>query len=569
MNPSLRLRLAFFTAASAPLLPLARAQTGSFPVAIEVNASDTGAAVNPVWRFFGCDEPNYATMTNGRKLIGELGELRPKEVYFRTHNLLTSGDGKPALKWGSTNAYTEDARGNPVYNWAILDGIFDTYLANGVKPYVEIGFMPEALSITPEPYQHHWAPGQPYGGIVTGWAYPPKDYAKWGELAYQWTKHCVERYGRTEVESWYWEVWNEANGSYWKGKPEDFHKLHDFAIAGVRRALPTARVGGADSAGAGGAFTKSFIEHCLHGTNYATGQVGTPLDFVSFHAKGSPRFVDGHVRMGISHQLRDFDSGFGIVASYPETKSLPIIVGESDPDGCAACTGPQLGYRNTPLYAAYTAEAVARAYELADRHGVNLTGTLTWAFEFEDHPFFAGYRVLGTNGIDLPVLNVFRLFSQLGGRRVSAHSSEARSLDEVLKNGVAESPDVSVVASREAHKLNVLVWHYHDDDIPGDSAAVSLALTGLPAGTHRLKVTHYSVDEHHSNAFTAWKDMGSPAQPTPAQYAQLEAAGKLGQVSETPKRIAVMQGKTAVNFILPRQAVALLTFEEVPADAKP
>src|SRR5204862_1257835 len=100
----------------------------SFPVTMHVDAAKTKGELKPIWRFFGADEPNYAYMNNGRKLIGELGELAPKRVYFRTHNLLTSGDGAPALKWGSTGAYSEDARGKPVYNWTILDRIFDTYL---------------------------------------------------------------------------------------------------------------------------------------------------------------------------------------------------------------------------------------------------------------------------------------------------------------------------------------------------------------------------------------------------------------------------------------------------------
>src|SRR3989475_3504356 len=181
----------------------------SFPVTIHVDAAKTKGELKPIWRFFGADEPNYAYMKNGRKLLAELGELRPKGVYFRTHNLLTSGDGTPALKWGSTGAYSEDAQGRPIYNWTILDSIFGTYLERGVRPYVQIGFMPKALSIKPEPYQHHWTPQAKYEEIFTGWAYPPKDYAKWGELVYQWAKHCVERYGRAEVEQWYWEVWNE------------------------------------------------------------------------------------------------------------------------------------------------------------------------------------------------------------------------------------------------------------------------------------------------------------------------------------------------------------------------
>jgi xylan 1,4-beta-xylosidase len=161
-------------------------------------------------------------------------------------------------------------------------------------------------------------------------------------LVYQWAKHCVERYGTAEVEQWYWEVWNEANIGYWRGTPEEFRKLHDFAIAGVRRALPTARVGGPDSAGSGGQFMRDFLEHCLRGENYATGAKGTPLDFIAFHAKGAPRFVDGHVQMGIANQLRTIDAGFQIVASYPELKGKPIVIGESDPDGCAACQGRSL-----------------------------------------------------------------------------------------------------------------------------------------------------------------------------------------------------------------------------------
>src|SRR5439155_7557151 len=143
-----------------------------------------------------------------------------------------------------------------------------------------------------------------------------------------------------------------------------------------------------------------------------TGQRGTPLDFVSFHAKGSPKFVEGHVQMGIADQLRTMNAAFQIIASYKELKNRPVVIGESDPDGCAACQGAQLGYRNGTMYSSYTAASFVRAYQLADKHGVNLEGALTWAFEFEEQSYFAGFRVLATNGIDLPVLNVFRMFSK-------------------------------------------------------------------------------------------------------------------------------------------------------------
>ena len=487
----------------------ARAQD-TFPVSIRVDAGAPLGDLTPIWRFFGADEPNYATMKNGQKLIGELGKLRPKQVFFRTHNLLCTGDGTPALKWGSTNAYTEDENGNPVYDWTILDQIFDTYLQRNVRPYVQIGFMPKAMSTKPEPYQHSWTPRARYEEIYTGWAYPPKDYNKWGELAYQWTKHCIDRYGREEVETWYWQVWNEANIGYWRGTPEEFLKLHDYAIAGVRRALPTAKVGGADTAGDGGRFTRRFIEHCLNGTNFATGEKGTPLDFVSFHAKGAPSYTDGHVRMGISNQLRTIDAGFRIMASYPETKTKPIIIGESDPEGCAACQGPQLAYRNGTMFSSYTAAVFPRKLDLAVRHGVNFEGALTWAFEFEGHPYFAGFRSLATNGIDKPVLNTFRMFSKMGGQRLTVESDHAVPLDRIVRRGVREQPDVASLASLDGDTLAVMAWHYHDDDVPGPAADIKFALEGLPVQSGTAKIQHFRIDEDHSNAYAAWKRMGSP-----------------------------------------------------------
>jgi xylan 1,4-beta-xylosidase len=496
-------------------------------------------------------------MKHGRKLLGELGALAPNSVYFRTHNLLTSGDGTPALKWGSTGAYREDAAGNAIYDWTILDRIFDTYLEFGIRPYVEMGFMPKDLSVQPEPYQHRWTSTSPYGEIFTGWSYPPKDYEKWSELIYQWAKRCVDRYGREEVETWYWETWNEANTGYWRGTPEEFHKLHDYAVAAVRRALPTARVGGPDTAGSGGKFMRDFLEHCLRGTNHATGQTGTPLDFVAFHAKGAPTTVAGHVRMGIAEQLRTIDDGFRIVASYPELKRTPILIGESDPEGCAACQGPQLAYRNGTMYSSYTAASFARKRDLAVRHDVNFEGALTWAFEFEDQPYFAGFRSLATNGIDKPVLNVFRMFAKMSGERLATESDAAVPLDAILRDGVRDKPDVSALASLDGDRLCVMIWHYHDDDVPGPAADVTLSLANLPVPNGKATIQHYRIDADHSNAYTAWQRMGSPQSPTPQQYAQLELAAQLARFGTTTT-VEIRNGAATLPVLLPRQGVSLL-----------
>lgn len=532
----------------------------SFAVSIRVDATQTHGELKPIWRFFGADEPNYAYMKHGQSLLSQLGELRPQQVYFRAHNLLTSGDGTPALKWGSTGVYREDADGVPVYDWTILDRIFDTYLQRGVRPYAQIGFMPRDLSIKPEPYQHRWTPQARYKDIYTGWAYPPKDYEKWAELVYQWVTHCVERYGREEVETWYWQVWNEPNIGYWRGTPEEYLKLHDFAIDAVRRALPSAKVGGADTAGSGGAFTRQFLEHCLRGKNYATGETGTPLDFVSFHAKGAPTHVEGHVRMGIANQLRTIDEGFGLVASFPELKDKPIVIGESDPEGCAACQGPQLAYRNGTMYSSYTAASFARKHKLAQKHGVHLEGALTWAFEFEDQPYFAGFRSLATNGVEKPVLNVFRMFSKMNGETLDVHSDHAVPLDRILETGVRERPDVTALATLARNRLCMLVWHYHDDDVPGPSANVELALVGLPLSARTALLEHYRIDQEHSNAFAAWQRMGSPQSPTSSEYDKLLSAGKLATLGN-PTQVAVENGQAKLNFQLPRQAVSLLVLE--------
>ncbi len=531
----------------------------SFPVTIRVDVERPGPELKPIWRFFGADEPNYAYMEHGDELLGHLGEMRPKEVFFRAHSLLVTGDGTPALKWGSTNAYTEDPQGKPVYDWTIVDRIFDSYLKNGVRPYVQIGFMPQALSVKPEPYRHHWTPRAKYDEIYTGWAYPPKDWEKWEELVYQWAKHSVEKYGKDEVLRWYWQTWNEPNIGYWRGSREEFFKLHDHAVRAVRRAIPEAKVGGPDLAGgAGGDFLKAFLEHCLKGKNLATGEKGTPVDFISFHAKGSPRDVGGRVQMGISNQLRDIDGAFAVIARYPELRDTPIVIGESDPEGCAACQGANLAYRNGTMYSSYTAASFPRKLDLAEKHGVNLEGALTWAFEFEDQPYFAGFRSLATNGIDKPVLNVFRMFAKMDGQRLPVSSDSAVSLPDMLRSGVRGKPDVSALAAMKGKKLTVLVWHYHDDDVRGPDAEVRVDLPGAPKGVPVVK--RYLIDETHSNSFTAWQAMGSPQEPSAEQIAQLEESCKLGEVKEQPRFIEE-ENLSAIMVTLPRQGVTLLEME--------
>jgi xylan 1,4-beta-xylosidase len=535
-----------------PLLFCAALSAQTFPVSVTVDAARPAGAFPPAWAMFGYDEPNYTYMKDGRKLLTQLAELSPAPVYVRAHNLLSSGDGTAALKWGSTNAYTEDAQGRARYDWTILDRIFDTYIERGMKPLVEIGFMPEALSSKPQPYRHAFSLVPLNQSILGGWAYPPKDYDKWGELVFQWVRHAVERYGAAEVESWLWEVWNEPNIGYWRGTPEEFYRLYDTSVAAVRRALPKAQVGGPNAAGAsdekGLAWFRNFLNHVR--------DARVPLDFVAFHAKGSPNVSGDHVRMGLGRQLQVLDAHFRILASYPEFKSKPIIIGESDPEGCAACSSrvfPRNAYRNGTLYSSYTAAVFPRHYDLAAQHGLSLRGIVTWAFEFEDQPWFDGFRDLATNGVAKPVLNVFRMFGLMETERVAATSSAALPLDTITRDSVRATPDVGVLATRGPRSVSALVWHYHDDDVAGPAADVALRLSGTPA---RVRLEHYRIDQEHANSYAVWLRMGLPQRPTAEQVAALERASELTPMVSP----AFFSTARPIQFSLPRQAVSLLRF---------
>jgi len=541
------------------LCSIATAQTT--PATIHVNLGRIKGEMRPIWAWYGYDEPNFTYMKDGRKLLSELAALSPVPVYVRTHNLLTSGDGVPALKWGSTNIYTEDAKGNPVYNFHIVDSIFDSYVKRGMKPLAQIGFMPEALSTHPEPYQHHWKPGAGYSKIETGWAYPPKDYKKWGELVYQWVKHCVNRYGKKEVESWYWEVWNEPDGAYWKGTVPEFYKLYDYAADGVKRALPAACIGGANVTGGASKWLGGFIKHCLNDTNYVTGKIGSPLDMVLFHAKGSPTLVKDTVVMSIRQQLNNIAGHFKNINSFEKLRNIPIIIGESDPEGCAACgmaTNPENAYRNGTMYSSYTAAAFARTYELMDLYQENLIGAVSWSFEFEDQPWFAGFRDLATNGVDKPVLNVFRMLGMMKGKRAEVTGNRMYSLKTVLDSSIrGPQTDIGGIASSDEKSVAVLVWNYADKDKQSPAEPVSVTIDGLKASVTKATFTEYRIDNAHSNSYEAWKKMGSPQQPTKAQISKLEKAGKLQAIGKNIT-LKVNEGQVNINIYLPRQGVSLL-----------
>lgn len=529
----------------------------SFEVKIDVDAGQRIGSYRPIWNWVGYDEPNYTYTPDGKKLLGQLAELSREPVRMRTHNLLTSGDGTSALKWGSTNAYSEDAAGNPVYDWTIIDRIFDAYVEAGNIPFIQVGFTPEALSDDPGPYRHSWALLAPYNNIMTGWAAPPNDLGKWGGLVEAWARHLVERYGTETVDAWPWECWNEPDGHYWKGTIPDYCAMYDATVAAIRRVLPSARVGGPHTCGA---FTNEKAQTFLRAFLTHVSDTGVPLDFVGFHAKGHPVVHQGHVRMGLAKQLLDIDANLKIISEFPRLKGIPAVIGESDPEGCAACSArvhPQNAYRNGPLYAVYLVEHIVRTYELSRRSGIEIDGAVTWAFMFDKQPWFDGFRDLATNGIAKAVLNAFRMLGKLNGDWVAATSSHGISVETIMAEGVRNAPDVNAVATRDDRGVSVLAWHYHDDDLPGEAAEITLRIAGCPHGEGSL--AHFRMDHDHSNAFAVWQAMGSPQEVIGEDYLRLEAASKLALIEE--ERVTAEGAAVTFRTTLPRQGVSLVRID--------
>ena len=264
--------------------------------------------------------------------------------------------------------------------------------------------------------------------------------------------------------------------------------------------------------------------------------------------------------MGLATQLQDIDRGFEVIAGFPELKGRPIVIGESDPDGCAACPAtvfPQNAYRNGSLYASYTAVAYTRTLDLAEKHAVNLEGSLTWAFEFENQPYFAGFRVLATGGIELPILNLFRMLGLMRGQRLKVESTADAGLETMRQHGVRQRPEIMALAGLEDRVISVLVWHYHDDDLPGPDVGVELSVRGVPAQAGSVLVEHFRIDRDHSNAYEIWKRMGSPQHPTAVQLDTLKQSAQLGALC-SPCWRRTEAGELSLKFSLPRQAVSLV-----------
>lgn len=538
-------------------------------VHVDVDAGQWLGELPHNWNYIGYDECNYTYTPEGQELLAKFGRMQEKPYYVRAHHLLCTGNCHGFYKWGSTNAYLEDDAGNPVYNWTFVDLILDTILKHGCKPFVEIGFMPQDL-VDPGRYdvaKDGWT-AQNYRTF--GWACPPKDYQKWYDLVFNLVRHQAERHGVEEIRAWYWELWNEPDIFYWQGTLEEYNKLYDYTAAAVKAACPEARIGGPATTNPrhghkSGDFLDKFLDHCANGTNYYTGQKGTPLDFISFHSKGGGYRADPKHRKqdppSVKRLFEHVRTGYEILSKYPGYKELECVLSEVDPDGWAAggaWDNANLNFRNTEYYASYVATAFDKLTRFAQQNKWDLK-LLTWAFMFVGERCFEGTRTFSTQGIDKAILNLFRMYARMGTQEVLFTSTGAKDPIKYADIcGRGEEPDISGFATLTGNKsLEVLIYNHHDDwDVSGEYQ-VDLEIQNLPFESRDLLLQHYRIDQCHSNAYTEWVRQGKPMYPAPGQWQAIKARDGL-ELLEPPRRVALYDGRVKLSFGLPVHGISLL-----------
>ena len=381
--------------------------------------------------------------------------------------------------------YTEDRQGRAEYNFSYVDQVYDGLLENGVRPFVEMSFMPKALAASQTPHAFWYKP----------LPNPPASYDKWGELIYAFARHLVERYGIDEVSQWYFEVWNEPNIDFWTGEPKQstYFQLYDSAAKAVKRASPRLRVGGPSTAQA--AWVDAMIAHAV--------QAKAPLDFVSTHVYANDSNKDV---FGTSGAIDRFDMvARSVKKVYDQVKrsarpDLPIVWSEYN-----------ASYANEPAVtdSAFMGPWLANNIRLCDGMQTMMS---YWTFSdvFEEQgvvktPFYGGFGLLAERGIPKPAFHAFELLHRLGTSRLPV-----------------DAPWI-LATKRDDGALEIAAWNYSAPEDAGHAVTARITITGATFGHARIQ----TVDDQHGSPLPAWEAMGRPASPTREQIRKLQDAAKL------------------------------------------
>ena len=445
------------------------------PAVLTIDASAPAHPFPHYWeQMFGSGRANLSLREGYRDDLRTVKQITDFE-YVRFHGILMDENG----------VYSEDAQGHPVYNFSYVDQIYDGLLQNGIRPFVELSFMPKQLAAKDALFTFWYKPS----------VSPPKDWAKWDDLIYQFTKHLVDRYGRDEVAKWYFEVWNEPNIDFWAGDPKQatYFELYDHTAADVKRVSPRLRVGGPATAQA--AWADAFIRHCAE--NHI------PVDFVSTHVYGNDSSQDV----------------FGTDEAIPRDKMVCRAVKKVH-DQIKASAMPDLPLIWSEFNASYKAEpevtdSLYMGPWLAETIGqcdglVDQMSYWTFSDVFEEQgvvkrPFYGGFGLLAEGGIPKPSFNAFKLLHVLGDERIALDA------------------DFALLTRREDGTLVLALWNLSPPGETGPAKSVTLQLQNTKA--RRAYVSR--VDEQHGDVLPAYETMGSPTYPTTAQLQELRNSAAL------------------------------------------
>ncbi len=465
---------------------------------------DASAAARPFphfWeRAFGSGRANLSLRESYRNDLRTVQDALGFE-FVRFHAIFDDENG----------VYQEDANGKPVYNWSYVDQIYDGLLANHVRPFVELSFMPSRLAASQLP-QAFWYKPLPS---------PPKDYAKWGALVEAFVRHVVDRYGLDEVSQWIFEVWNEPNLDFWTGEPreETYWLLYAVSAEAVKRVSPRLRVGGPATAQA--AWVGSFIDHCVHNN--------VPFDFVSTHVYGNDKPEDV---FGTHENIPRSD-----MVARAVRKVHDEIRASARPDVPLYWSEYNASYKNEVEVtdSPYIGPWLANTIRLCDGL-VDMMSYWTFSDVFEEQgvvqrPFYGGYGLMAAGNIPKAAFNDFRLLHRLGDLRIPNES------------------DAALVTRRKDGSLAIAVWNYTAPEETGETRSYRIDLKGVSATRVRVTI----VDDHHGSPLALWESMGRPAFPTREQQLELRAAGQLPAAQERARTPG-----TPIDLVLAPRALSLV-----------
>jgi xylan 1,4-beta-xylosidase len=418
-----------------------------------------------------------------------------------------------------------------------------------------------------------------YGPYEAGlWAFPPYNLERWRDLIAATVQHMCRRHGADIVRTWYWELWNEPDISYWQGTLEAYCRLYDVTVAAVTAELPGASVGGPATTGQGVTFLEGFLAHCLDGTNAVTGARGTQLDFISFHTKGAhftpwrtygPLGPDGaatptKASPSTAKMLGEIRRNLEAIARYPRFRHLPVLVDECDasvPAHWGIYDNANFAYRNTAYYPVFQAQLMKKLLDLDCLDLAQVHAATTWSWYQEGDRFFEGTRSLFTaENLATPLLNSYRMLACLPEQRLNVTADGSRGLAQLEPAEVVPEVD-ALAATNGANRVAALVWHHCDDQyLQAPAMPVRLTLRHLPFAGAAAQVRHYRIDHDHSNSHTAWVAAGRPQDPSAEHLETIRA--RQGLERYTPdQQLDPAPADLTLTFDLPLPGVSLLLIE--------